>query len=96
MLKEGRIIALDTTRNLLNRVAGVRVRLRLAPDVLPASLGEWRSDREGDSEVLQLPDYPTLEVVLAALRQACVEVKEMELLESDLEDVFVQMMRKHR
>lgn len=95
MLKQGRIIALDTTRNLLNRVAGVRVRLRLAPDLLPPALQPWHAGRDNESEILQLPDHAALEGVLAAVREAGAQVKEMELLESDLEDVFVQMMRKH-
>src|SRR5215475_16059060 len=38
MLKQGALVALDTTRNLLRQVAGVRLRLRLAPDRLPAAL----------------------------------------------------------
>lgn len=95
MLKQGRIIALDTTRNLLNRVAGVRLRLRLTPDVLPPALRSWHAGRDNESEILQLPDHAALESVLAAVRQVGAQVKEMELLESDLEDVFVQMMRKH-
>ena len=41
MLKHGRIISLDTTRNLLEHVAGVRVRLRLEPDRLPQPLAGW-------------------------------------------------------
>ena len=95
LLKQGRIIALDTTRNLLNRVGGVRVRLRLAPDVLPPALQASHAGRDGESEILQLPDHAALEGVLAAVRAAGAQVKEMELLETDLEDVFVQMMRKH-
>lgn len=94
MLKHGRIISLDTTRNLLEHVAGVRVRLRLEPDRLPQPLAGWRVGREGNSEVLQLPDYAAIEPMLGMLREGEVAVQEMEVMQADLEDVFVQMMQK--
>jgi ABC-2 type transport system ATP-binding protein len=94
MLKQGRIVALDTTRNLLTRVAGVRVRVRLLPDRLPDALLAWQASSEGDSRVLQLPDYPALEHLLAALRASAIAVQDLEVMQADLEEVFVQMMRK--
>jgi hypothetical protein len=33
--------------------------------------------------------------VLARLRESHVQVQEMEVMQADLEDVFVQMMRRH-
>ena len=62
MLKQGRVVALDTTRNLLCGVAGVRVRLRLSPESscrLPL-LGMLVSE-EGDSRVLALESYAQIE-----------------------------------
>jgi ABC-2 type transport system ATP-binding protein len=94
MLKQGRVVALDTTRNLLQHFSGVRVRVRLLPDALPQALALYHVAREGQSHVLQLPDYRTVEQVLAALRAAQVEVQELEVMQADLEQVFVQMMRK--
>jgi len=94
MLKQGQVIALDTTRNLLKHVSGVRVRMRLQPDVLPDSLRQWRVGREADSEVLQLPDYAAVEPMLGMLRTGGVSVQELEIMQADLEDVFVQMMQK--
>ncbi|HZR01952.1 MAG TPA: ABC transporter ATP-binding protein [Burkholderiales bacterium] len=95
MLKQGKIVALDTTRNLLGRVSGVRLRVRLFPDSLPDSLRGWHVGRDGESEVMQLPDYASLESMFAELRRAGVTVQEMELMQSDLEDAFVQIMRNH-
>ncbi|MCC7546939.1 MAG: ABC transporter ATP-binding protein [Burkholderiales bacterium] len=94
MLKQGQVIALDTTRNLLRHVSGVRVRMRLEPDRLPVTLREWHVEREGDSEVLQLPDYAAVEPMLGMLRTGGVRVQELEVMQTDLEDVFVQLMRK--
>jgi ABC-2 type transport system ATP-binding protein len=43
--------------------------------------------------LLQVQDYVQVEEVLATLRQAGVRVLELEILQADLEDVFVQLMR---
>jgi ABC-2 type transport system ATP-binding protein len=94
MLKQGRVVALDTTRNLLTRYAGVRVRIRVLPDRLPDALLPFQAAREGDSSILQLPDYEALERMLRLLREAGVAVQDLEVMQADLEEVFVQMMRK--
>jgi ABC-2 type transport system ATP-binding protein len=93
MLKQGRVVALDLTRNFLGRYAGVRVRLRLLPDRLPESLQSLQAAQEGDSRVLQLPDYPALERMLALLHAASIQVQDLEIMQADLEEVFVRMMR---
>ena len=95
MLKQGRIVALDTTRNLLQHVSGVRLRLRVMPDTLPHVLDRYRVGAEDGTWILQLPDCAGVEEVLARLREAGVQVLELEVMQADLEDVFMQMMRKH-
>jgi ABC-2 type transport system ATP-binding protein len=95
VLKQGRIVALDTTRNLLRGVSGVRLRLRLHPDRLPVAFGNQLVTKDGDSYVLALESYAQIESALAHLRSEGVEVQELEVLQADLEDVFVQIMRKH-
>jgi ABC-2 type transport system ATP-binding protein len=94
MLKQGRIVALDSTRNLLNSVPGRQVRLRLDPDRLPAELESMQVARENGTRVLALGDYPELENVLCALRAAGVRIQELELVQPDLEQVFVRVMRR--
>jgi len=94
MLKQGRIVALDSTRNLLRSVPGRQVRLRLDPDRLPAALEPMRVARENGTQVLALKDFSDLERVLAALREQGVRIQEMELVQPDLEQVFVRVMRK--
>jgi ABC-2 type transport system ATP-binding protein len=93
MLKQGRVVALDSTRNLLQRFAGVRVRVRLLPDRLPSTVESWQSVCEGETRILQLPDYGSIELLLAALRTAQIQVQELEVMQADLEEVFVQVMR---
>jgi ABC-2 type transport system ATP-binding protein len=94
MLKDGLIVALDTTRNLLCGVTGVRLRLRLSPDHPPASLAARVVAQEGNSWILALENYAQIEDVLSDLRSERIEVQELEVLQVDLEDVFVQMMRR--
>jgi len=45
---------------------------------------------------LRVDDYTALEPVLAALREGGCHIEEMELLRTDLEDVFVQIMKESR
>jgi len=94
MLKQGRVVALDTTRNLLTRYAGVRVRIRVLPASLPEALTPLEVGSEGDSHILQLPDYGALERMLTLLREAGIAVQDLEVMQADLEEVFVQMMHK--
>ncbi len=92
MLKRGKIVALDTMQNLLQSVAGCRVRLRLSgalPQVLRPQLAE-----ETDGEyVLALASLQALEAVLAQVREAGLVVQEMAVEQADLEDVFLQVVR---
>ncbi|MFN9490914.1 MAG: ABC transporter ATP-binding protein [Betaproteobacteria bacterium] len=94
MLKQGRIVALDRTENLLQMHAGCHLVLRLGA-ALPAALEPRVAERREDGALrLSLPDYAAVEGVMAALREARAPVLEMEILQPDLEDVFVQIMWK--
>ena len=94
MLKQGRIVALDTTQNLLRRHSGCYVELRLQPDHLPESLSVRGTLRREGGYRLALRDYAEVERVIAELRSAGIEIQEMEVLLPDLEEIFVQIMRK--
>ena len=94
MLKQGRVVALDRTENLLQLHSGCQVVLRLdgaLPEAFEAKVAERRED---GSLKLLLADHAAIEGVLAALRESRVAVLEMEILQPDLEDVFVQIMRR--
>ena len=94
MLKQGRIVTLDKTENLLRLHSGCYVELRLG-GALPAELEPLVKDRHEDGAIrLALPEYSGVERVLAALREAQVTIQEMEIMQPDLEEVFVQIMRR--
>ena len=92
MLKKGRLVALETKDKLLARSNERDVALKLSSD-LPASLEALRLRQEDGRHILRLPELGALEGVLATLRQASVEVRELSMIEVDLEDVFVNMMQ---
>ncbi|HEX7053014.1 MAG TPA: ABC transporter ATP-binding protein [Burkholderiales bacterium] len=76
MLKDGRIAALDTTRNLLGRFSGLELRVR---------------GRDGAERCLRLAGAAELEPALARLRGEGVEIVDMELRPPGLEEVFVRI-----
>ncbi len=94
MLKQGKVVALDSTRNLLDSASGCRVRLRLSGEP-PAALAAQRVERDGDEYLLALPSYTALETVLAQLREAGLGVQEMSVQQPDLEEVFLRAVGKN-
>jgi ABC-2 type transport system ATP-binding protein len=95
MLKQGRVVALDTTQNLLRMHSGCYVALRLLPDQLPAALEPFVMERNERGYRLALPAYTEVERLMAELRNARVEIQEMEVTQPDLEEIFVQIMSRH-
>ncbi|MGH8685676.1 MAG: ABC transporter ATP-binding protein, partial [Nitrosospira sp.] len=92
----GNIVALDSIRNLINSIPGCSVRLRLAPDALPVALQPLMSSCEEGYYILAIKEYSQLENVMAALRVAEAQVLEMQVLQPDLEEVFVKIMGNAR
>ncbi|MEI7446176.1 MAG: ABC transporter ATP-binding protein [Burkholderiales bacterium] len=94
MLKQGRVVALERTADLLGRFGGGTVSLRLSRAALPEGLrGLLAGDPLPDGRIrLKLDDWQALEPILARLREAGCHVDEMELAHTDLEDVFVKIM----
>ena len=96
MLNQGRIVALDTTSNLINRMDNLNLRVRIGGAALPAPLAALARDIHGTVHTLRLRNYTQVEGVLAKLREAGAQIEELELLQPDLEDVFVQIMKETR
>jgi ABC-2 type transport system ATP-binding protein len=93
MLKEGRIVALDTTRNLLGSFSGLELRLHV-DRALPPGLPGTVVAADGNEFRLRLADYLQLEQALVGLRQAGVAIREMEVHPPDLEEVFLRLTGK--
>ncbi|PRC94012.1 ABC transporter ATP-binding protein [Solimicrobium silvestre] len=94
MLKAGKVVALDTTAALLQRVAGSQLKLRLSGAALPASLRALQipNDSSHTGTILRVNDSTEIEPILASLRQAGCVIDDLQLQQADLEDVFLQIM----
>jgi len=94
MLKAGRIVALDATRNLLRLTNEHCAQLRLDKETVPAA---WQDRLLRDTDGcwrINFSEYSDLETLLADLRGGGVKVLEMRLQEPDLEDVFTDIMKR--
>jgi ABC-2 type transport system ATP-binding protein len=92
MMKQGEIVALDTTANLLNKLAGKNLRLKLGNAVLPATLLSMLKSGENGVFTLALTELNQVEFVLSELRKAKIHIEDMQLFEADLEDVFMSLV----
>lgn len=91
MMKQGQIVALDSTANLLKKMPGKNLGLMLSAP-LPEVLRPLLRHEEGRDYMLALNDVSEIEQVLATIRQAGIVVEDMQLIEADLEDVFVDLV----
>jgi ABC-2 type transport system ATP-binding protein len=91
LLKEGRVAALDSTRNLLETFSGLQLRVRLEAERLPEPFPAQVIARDGPLFTLRLSSARELEVVLARLRESGIGIIELEVQPPDLEEVFLRL-----
>jgi ABC-2 type transport system ATP-binding protein len=94
MMKQGEIVALDSTANLLNKFAGKKLRLTLGDVSLPNNIQSLLRHQEKGIFTFALSDMAQIEFVLSALKAANIKVLDMHLSEADLEDVFLSLVGK--
>ena len=90
MLKQGRVIALDRTSELLKSAASNVLRFKTDAS-LPWSLAQHARIT---GRIAQLPalDAREVEQHLAAMREAGIAIEDVEMRKADLEDVFIDLM----
>jgi ABC-2 type transport system ATP-binding protein len=90
MLKQGRVIALDRTSELLKSAASNVLRFK-TDAMLPWAIAQHARIT---GRIVQLPAQNAHEVeqLLAAIREAGVAVEDVEMRKADLEDVFIDLM----
>ena len=91
MLKAGRVVALDTTANLLRRFSARSLRLRTTGSI-PAELAVGAAENGGWWS-LPFDGFEEVEPLLARIRAAGCRVDELEIGKPDLEEVFVRVMQ---
>ncbi|WP_374486307.1 ABC transporter ATP-binding protein [Zoogloea sp.] len=96
MLKAGRIVALDTTANLLQRFASHTLQVRLAQAVaVSPDLEACVLSRDGLQWTLGFDNFDEVGHLLAGLKSAGAEIVDMALGKPDLEQVFVGVMNQN-
>jgi ABC-2 type transport system ATP-binding protein len=92
MLKQGRLLALERTSELLRSATSQVLRLKLDGE-LPASMA---SIARVTGRIVQLPVHNALEIEnhLATLRSAGLVAEDVEIRQADLEDVFLEVMNR--
>ena len=91
MLKAGRVVALDTTQNLLAQFTGITAKLTAGR--LPAAWAGRDFRREGGAFHLALASYGELERLLADLSAEGIAIEALALAGTDLEQVFLRIMK---
>ena len=92
MLKQGQVVALEKTSDLLSRASSNVLRFK-TDQALPAELA---AQARVTGRVVQLPAHNAHEVEqwLARAREAGVTAEDVEIRKADLEDVFIDVMEK--
>jgi len=94
MLKQGRIVALNRTSELLAGTASTMLQFK-TDAALPLALAE-RARITGRIVQLTAHDAAEVERILATLREAAVPIEDLEIGRADLEDVFLEIMQGGR
>ena len=96
MLKAGRIVALDTTANLLQRFACRALTLKLAaPVVLPPMLASRASKQDGVELAFGFDRFDEVADILVGIKSAGGAIVDMALGTPDMEQVFVGIMNQN-
>lgn len=92
MLKQGQVVALDSTSALIKRISGSQLLVHLSSGRLPVALQPLVLHADGGKFALRVNEYADVEPILGALRHEGAVIGDMQLQQADLEDVFLQIM----
>ena len=94
MLKSGRVVALDSTSDLLKAASSNVLCFKIDTE-LPAVLAD---KARITGRIVQFPAHDALEIerYLTAVREAGLHAQDVEIRRADLEDVFVEVMARNR
>jgi ABC-2 type transport system ATP-binding protein len=90
MLKQGRVVALERTSELLKAASSNVLRFKLDGELPPALAAQARVT----GRIIQFPAHNAgeIEQYLAAVREAGLHAEDVEIRKADLEDVFLDVM----
>jgi ABC-2 type transport system ATP-binding protein len=97
MMRSGKLVALDTTKNLLKKFAAKNLKLRLNLDKKngsPLSLAGTQYSLSDDWFTFELKKISDVASIIDKLKQKNIEILDMETVDPDLENVFLKLTRK--
>jgi ABC-2 type transport system ATP-binding protein len=94
MMRDGRVVALDSTEHLLEAFSERVLRVKLEGPAPAGAFAAQAVQEAGGWWRLPVPDVAHVESALARLREAGATVGNIEVSEPELEEVFVRIMRE--
>jgi len=94
MLRTGKIVALDTTKNLLKKFAAKNLKLRLSTKELfklPTSIKGINFTFDDEFYIFELKKITDIGKIISALNEASIEILDMETVDQDLENIFLKL-----
>ncbi|MSQ80772.1 MAG: ABC transporter ATP-binding protein [Candidatus Methylopumilus sp.] len=93
MMDQGQVVALDKTRNLLKRFSAknLNLRLDLKGKKIPTSIKKFIQTADHNSITFLLEEILEVQFIMSELKKSKIEILDMELTNSDLENVFLKL-----
>ena len=91
LLNHGKLAALDSTKQLLQRFSGNRLKFSLVSGAIPATIAPHFNNLGGGQYSCKYEDAPTLRELLNALYDAGCVVTDIETGAANLEEVFLRL-----
>jgi ABC-2 type transport system ATP-binding protein len=93
MMDQGKVVALDKTRNLLKRFSAknLNLRLDLKGKKIPASIQRLAQITDQNFVTFLLKEIAEVEFIISELKKSKIAILDMELNNSDLENVFLKL-----
>ncbi|CAM8390679.1 ABC transporter ATP-binding protein [Candidatus Methylopumilus planktonicus] len=98
MMDQGKVVALDKTRNLLKRFSAknLKLRLDLKGKKIPINIQKLIQSKDHDFITFLLEEIPEVEFIMGELKKTKIKILDMELTNSDLENVFLKLTGSKR
>jgi ABC-2 type transport system ATP-binding protein len=93
MMDQGKVIALDKTKNLLKRFSAknLNLRLDLKGKKIPASIKNLMQNLDHHSISFLIEEIAEVEFIIGELKKSKIKILDMDLTNSDLENVFLKL-----
>ena len=98
MMKSGKIVALDSTKNLLKEFSLKNLKVRLQKNSIKkitTLLKEAPFDQEGDWCIFKLKKVSDASNIIEKLNSLKIQILDLKLIESDLENIFLKLTSKN-